>query len=111
MRAAQGIPGSGVNLRKTPLTEVPPQRTAGSRAPERVPAQPPGRDAAAGRRDEHEALAEEIVRLLEERGLPQGAWLADVVRVRRALQEADTLLRRLQEAIIAEASSSPGAES
>lgn len=87
---------------------MPPQRAAGSRAPERAPAQRPGSEAAA---DQHEALAEAIVRRLEERGLPTGAWLADIVRVRRALQEADTLLRRLQEAIIAEAESPPGDES
>lgn len=86
------------------MTGLPSQRVAGSRAPEHVPAQRPGRDAAA---DQHEALAEEIVRRLEERGLPTGAWLADIVRVRRALQEADTLLRRLQEAIISQAESSP----
>jgi hypothetical protein len=91
------------------MTGMPPQRAAGSRAPERVSAHRPASDAAL---DEHdEALAEEIVRRLEERGLPSGAWLADVARVRRALQEADTLLRRLQEAIIAEASSSPRGES
>jgi hypothetical protein len=69
-----------------------------------VAAQQPGGDAVA---DQHEALAEEIVRRLEERGLPTGAWLADIVRVRRALQEADTLLRRLQEAIISQAESFP----
>jgi hypothetical protein len=88
------------------MTGMPPQRVAGSPAPERAPAPPPDSEL-----DERAALAEEIVRRLEERGLPTGAWFADVVRVRRALQEADTLLRRLQEAIIAEAGSSPGAES
>jgi len=82
------------------MTGMPPQRTVASRAPQ----QPPDMN-------EHEALAEEIVRRLAERGLPQGAWLADVVRVRRALQEADALLRRLQEAIIEEARPSPRAES
>lgn len=52
-------------------------------------------------------LTEEIVSALEERGLPQGAWLVDVVRVRQALRDADTLLRRLEEAIIRAASAAP----
>jgi hypothetical protein len=86
------------------MTGMPPQRAVGSRPPQRAPEQP-------SEMDQHEALAEEIVRRLEERGLPTGAWLADVMRVRRALHEADTLLRRLQEAIIEEARPSPRAES
>ena len=45
-------------------------------------------------------LAEEIVRALEERGVPSGAWLVDIARVRQSLREADTLLRRLEDAII-----------
>ena len=57
---------------------------------------------------EHEALVDEIVRRLEERGLPPGAWLADVVQVRRALNEADALLRRLQDAIIESSRPRPG---
>jgi hypothetical protein len=52
-------------------------------------------------------LAEEIVRALEERGLPPGAWLVDIARVRRALTEADGLLRRLEDAVIRAADSSP----
>ena len=57
---------------------------------------------------EREALVDEIVRRLEERGLPPGAWLADVVQVRRALHEADGLLRRLQNAIIEGSRPRPG---
>lgn len=82
--------------KKTPVTGTPPQRTAQSR----VPATPEPRG-------EHEELADEILRRLEERGLPQGAWLADIARVRRALQDADALLRRFQEAIIAGSSPRP----
>lgn len=52
-------------------------------------------------------LADEIVRALEERGLPAGAWLVDIARVRRALAEADGLLRRLEDAVIRGAESSP----
>ena len=42
----------------------------------------------------------DVVRALEERGVPEGAWLLDIARVRRSLREADTLLRRLEDAII-----------
>jgi hypothetical protein len=52
-------------------------------------------------------LADEIVRALEERGVPAGAWLVDIARVRRALAEADGLLRRLEDAVIRGATSSP----
>ena len=52
-------------------------------------------------------LAEEIIQGLEERGLPPGAWLMDVARVRQSLQEADNLLRRLEDAIIRSAESTP----
>ena len=57
---------------------------------------------------EHEAaasaevseLAGEIIRELEQRGVPAGAWLIDIARVRQSLREADTLLRRLEDTII-----------
>lgn len=52
-------------------------------------------------------LAEEIILALEERGVPAGAWLVDIARVRRALAEADGLLRRLEDAVIRGAVSSP----
>jgi hypothetical protein len=54
-----------------------------------------------------EGLAEEIMRLLEERGVPSGAWLVDIAQVRSSLREADTLLRRLEEAIVRSAVASP----
>ena len=38
-----------------------------------------------------QGLAEEILRLLEERGVPSGAWLVDIAQVRNALREADSL--------------------
>lgn len=49
----------------------------------------------------------EILRGLEERGVPSGAWLLDIARVRRSLREADTLMRRLEDAIIRASESSP----
>ena len=52
-------------------------------------------------------LMDEIVQALEERGLPPGAWLMDVARVRKSLQEADALLRRLEDAIIRAAETAP----
>lgn len=52
-------------------------------------------------------LAEEIIHGLEERGVPSGAWLIDVARVRQSLREADDLLRRLEDAIIRSAATSP----
>jgi hypothetical protein len=56
---------------------------------------------------ERERLAEEILAALEERGVPSGAWLVDIARVRQDLQAADRLLRRLEDAIIRSASSAP----
>lgn len=53
-------------------------------------------------------LVENLIAALEVRGVPQGAWLVDISRVRNALQEADGLLRRLEDAIIRDASSSSG---
>jgi hypothetical protein len=59
---------------------------------------------------EREALAAEILDVIETRGLPPGAWLVDIARVRDALQSADALLRRMEEAIIRAARESPRAE-
>jgi hypothetical protein len=56
---------------------------------------------------ERERLAAEILAALEERGVPSGAWLVDIARVRQDLQAADTLLRRLEDAIIRSANPSP----
>jgi hypothetical protein len=53
------------------------------------------------------SAAEELLRALEERGVPSGAWLVDISRARHALQEADSILRRLEEAIIRAARTSP----
>lgn len=52
-------------------------------------------------------LVVEIVRGLEERGVPSGAWLLDIARVRRSLRDADTLMRRLEDAIIRASESTP----
>jgi hypothetical protein len=52
-----------------------------------------------------ESVAEEVLRLLEERGVPSGAWLVDIAQVRNSLREADALLRRLEEAIVRSAGS------
>ena len=57
--------------------------------------------------DERDELVEDLIRRLEERGVPPGAWLVDIGAVRHALRDADTLLRRLEQAIIRSASSSP----
>ena len=51
-------------------------------------------------------LVDSLIAALEVRGVPQGAWLVDISRVRQSLQEADALLRRLEDAIIRDASSS-----
>jgi hypothetical protein len=58
-------------------------------------------------RNEREEIADEVMRLLEERGVPSGAWLVDIAQARNALQSADALLRRLEAAIIRSASSAP----
>lgn len=56
---------------------------------------------------DREQLVAEILDALEERGVPSGAWLVDIARVRQDLQAADKLLRRLEDAIIRSANSSP----
>jgi hypothetical protein len=60
---------------------------------------------AAGEMEPNE-LVDNLIAALEVRGVPQGAWLVDISRVRQSLQEADGLLRRLEDAIIRDASSS-----
>jgi hypothetical protein len=52
-------------------------------------------------------FADEIVQALEDCGPPPGAWLMDDACVRRSLQEADALLRRLEDAIIPAAETAP----
>jgi hypothetical protein len=49
---------------------------------------------------EPQSVAEQVLRLLEERGVPSGAWLVDIGQTRQALRDADALLRRLEDAII-----------
>jgi hypothetical protein len=56
---------------------------------------------------DREQLVSEILDALEERGVPSGAWLVDIARVRQDLQAADKLLRRLEDAIIRSANPSP----
>lgn len=70
---------------------------------------PPPSAVGLGLLDEYdrEALTADILRGLEERGLPPGAWLMDIGRVRHTLRETDALLRRLEEAIIRSVSRSP----
>jgi hypothetical protein len=43
---------------------------------------------------------EDLLRELEQRGVPDGTWLLDIARIRQELEDADQLLRRLQQAII-----------
>lgn len=54
-----------------------------------------------GKRDE---LVDDLLRRMEERGVPQGAWLVDITHarasLRRAYEETDALLERLQEAVM-----------
>ena len=50
-------------------------------------------------------LMTELLRELEQRGVPEGTWLVDIARARQSLQEADSLLRRLEDAIIRSSSS------
>lgn len=52
-------------------------------------------------------LVAQIIVELENRGVPSGAWLIDIGRVRQSLREADTLLRRLEDTIIRVSSASP----
>ena len=49
---------------------------------------------------EPQSIAEQVLQLLEERGVPSGAWLVDIGQTRQALRDADNLLRRLEDAIV-----------
>jgi hypothetical protein len=66
-----------------------------------------GPPAAAVDEDERERLVEDLVARLEERGAPAGMWLVSIREARVALQEADGLLRRLEDALIRDASERP----
>ena len=50
------------------------------------------------RKDLVDALLDELAR----RGVPEGAWLADIARARRDLAQVDDLLRRLENALMRE---------
>jgi hypothetical protein len=91
---------------RSKLTRGPDRTVRGSAAGEDRSASAPGAISDA----EREAIAAEILDGLEERGVPPGAWLVDLARVRDALQSADALLRRMEEAIIRAARESPRAE-
>lgn len=56
---------------------------------------------------ERSELIEEIVNELQTRGIPSGAWLLDVAKVRQSLREADNLMRRLEDAIIRSSAAAP----
>ena len=49
---------------------------------------------------EPQIIADRVLQLLEERGVPSGTWLVDIAQTRRALRDADALLRRLEDAIV-----------
>jgi hypothetical protein len=53
---------------------------------------------------DHTQLLTAIVDQLRLEGAPQGMWLIEIAQARQALQNADGLLRRMSEAIIAGAS-------
>lgn len=59
------------------------------------------------REQEERDLVSELLERLEERGVPQGAWLVEIAQVRDALRRADSLLRKLEDAIIRDVSSPP----
>jgi hypothetical protein len=56
---------------------------------------------------ERSELIEEIVNELQTRGIPSGAWLLDIAKVRQSLREADNLMRRLEDAIIRSSTAAP----
>jgi hypothetical protein len=51
---------------------------------------------------EHEQLLEALLEGLRGHGVPQGAWLVEIAQARQALAQADSLLRRLAEAIVSQ---------
>jgi hypothetical protein len=46
------------------------------------------------------ALAAELLARIEELGAPSGAWLVDIDRMREDLDHTQTVLRRMEDAII-----------
>ena len=71
-----------------------------SRAAEYIDAPIPAHPGEPPQAVEPRSVAEQVLRLLEERGVPSGAWLVDIGQTRQALRDADALLRRLEDAII-----------
>lgn len=45
------------------------------------------------------AIVAELMRQLEQAGVPAGFWLGEIATVRKALQDADHLLLRMERAI------------
>ena len=86
---------------------MPPRSRSRIDRPEPTTAEEPASGGAQPNTVAPEGLAEEILRLLEQRGVPSGAWLIDIAQVRSALRDADALLRRLEEAIVRSASANP----
>jgi hypothetical protein len=81
-------------MKREAPTEAPRTRTPPSLALDAAPV------------SESDELLERLLAAIDARGIPEGAWLIDIARVRRALQDADALLRRLEDAVIRGASSS-----
>jgi hypothetical protein len=50
--------------------------------------------------DTRNMLAAETLAAIEELGVPSGAWLVDLARMRDDLQHTDKVLRRMENAII-----------
>lgn len=57
---------------------------------------------------ERQDLLEELLRALDERGVPAGAWVVEIDQARDALAGVDELLRRLRSAILRGSGSSTG---
>lgn len=52
------------------------------------------------RSNPQERIVDDLLERLRSEGVPAGMWLVDIARVRQSLQDADSLLRRLAEAIL-----------
>lgn len=50
--------------------------------------------------ENREGLADELIERLRSEGIPEGTWLIDIELARKALRQADEVLRKLQQAII-----------
>jgi hypothetical protein len=56
--------------------------------------------------DDRNELLDALLARLKEEGVPQGTWLIEIALVREALRAADSVLRRLEDALIRDASGS-----